>query len=366
MTLLQVIQEYRKVLEEMEMGNLPRVAQFAEELREGGEQDREIETLRRLLVVRLSYKQGNAIEAVEGLLQMQLIFSPFVNAEVLFVQGLHFFHTKKFVEGAKKFKQASEIYFQLSWADRAVLSLFNELIGELNAGLLTQDLEESRITYLERLANHHECPNVLGLILRHKSWYLEKLGRYQGAESVMHEALPLLKRYSPISDYQMGVLQDCYLLFKNGKLNEAKQQYESLLGPYDSRLDFPRAFVKALLYGDSLPQPDRFTVMSPVWRDRFDQRNSSAADSPIKWDMDRGILETKDGKEILVKRDSIEGRLLQFLLKGRRTKAELYSLLWPEQADSLLVVDRLNKVISRLRTKAPDLLRVEANSVSLS
>lgn len=367
MTTEHAIKQYRNILTQMEFGDLSEFAKFAEHLREFSS-NREIEILRRLLVVRLSCKQTSSGEQLENFLSVQLTGNSFIDAEILFVRGLQYFHVENFNAGAKSFSKAAELYFQIAWTDKAILSLFNELMGQLNDSTISDSAEEARLTYLERLAHHHESTKMLGLILRHKALFLEKASKFQGAEIVLKEALSLLQKQSALSDYQLGVLQLCYLLSKNGKISEAKQNYESLIGPFDTRLEFAHAFIYGILFEKPSPSVDNYDIVPPVWRDRAMDSESSmkttASDQSLVWRMDEGVLLTASG-EASVRRDSIEGRLLQILLKGRRSRADLCSLLWPEQADSSQVIDRLSKVIARLRAKDPQIIKFENNSYFL-
>lgn len=354
------LRKYKSVLSLMEAGNLELMAEYAEELRRQLEvnYDSDIELTRRLLVTRLSYKQSGTLTDVEAFLKPLNTQNPLLKAEVLFVKGLHQFHAESPNAGAECFSKAADLYFLADWPERALLSLYNAFIGQLNAGLLDEKNEEAQLSYLERLSHTHENKKVLGLILRHKSSFLQNQGRLLGAEAAATQALEHIKNHGTVSDYQLSVLQLCDVLFNSGKKEKAQEHFESLLGPFEERVKFACDWVQSQIHATLLPDPNEYPVVPPLWRNKFKMKKNLAPqqDIPWTWDLSLGTLTSPERGEIALKRSSMEGRILELLSEKRRSKSELCALLWPEESESTLIWDRLSKALARVKKKTPHLI----------
>ncbi len=363
---------YRQTLEVADCGHVQALSQLAERFRNQVEInfDPNIELARRILVTRIAFRQSLPIENIETFLYLNRADSNLFLAEAHFVQGLHHFHLSEYSRGANCFSQAAEKFLNEAMYERYILSLYNQFIGDLNSKEMDLGADEDRISFLERLASHYENKETLGLIIRHKAWVLERQGRIMGAQKCLDEALTLLRSYNTISDFQLGSFQLCDILLKLNEREKARQLFESVTGPFDTRVLFPKAYLHAKLNDQPLPEPERFLVVSPVWLEKY---KISLLAKPVvanrgsdEWDIERGIYLIAGKKQIQVKPSSLEGRLIFLLLDRRRPREEIISLLWPDQCDSSHVSDRLRKILARIENKLDKIILFDGKCYFLS
>lgn len=363
---------YRQTLEVADCGHVEALCRLAERFRNQVEIefDPNVELARRILVTRIAFRQSRPIENIESFLHLNRADSNLFLAEAHFVQGLHHFHLSEYSRGAICFSLAAEKYLNESMFERYILSLYNQFIGDLNSKEMDLGADEDRISFLERLASHYENKETRGLIIRHKAWVLERQGRIMGAQKCLEEALTLLKSYNTISDFQLGNFQLCDIFLKLNEKEKARELFESVTGPFDTRVLFPKAYLQAKLNDQPLPAPEQFPVVSPVWLEKY--KISIAAKpvissrAPDEWDVERGIYLVAGKKKIQVKQYSLEGRLLFLLLDRRRLREEIISLLWPDQCDPSHVNDRLRKILARIESKLEKIVLFDGKSYFLS
>jgi|GEM_PF-6515500 hypothetical protein len=354
---------YLKALEQLELGLTREAEQVIELWRAENELDpsTERELLRRLLNTRLHYKQNKSLPNGEQFLNENFTKDDFIKAEVLFVKGLNAFHQEDFKTGADHFKKSAELYPFEKFAAKSLLASYNEYIGLLNADLLDEAQEENQLSYLERIAYRIESEKMLGMILRQKSYLLERRGHFASALDAAVSGLEALKKTAPISDYQLMLLQQCDLLVSLKRIDEAATLFHGLLGPFENRVLFAHAFVKSRVTNQLPPQPREFAIVPPVWRIKLSRNHTTAVSmssslTTIVWKASQGILITAEGNEISIKRDSIEGKILSLLASGRKDRAALCAALWPDDVDTELLQDRLKKSLRRLKNKHPNMV----------
>jgi len=361
-------QRYLQALNHLELGQTTYAEQLVAELRVYHETSpkAELELVRRLLSTRLHYKQIKSLNDSEIFLNESLTQDPFFKAEVFFVKGLNSFHQENFFEGAAFFQQAAKLYPIDLFAAKSLLASYNEYIGLLNGGSLDESQEEKSLSHLERMAQRIESHKLLGLILRQKSYLLERRGHLTSALLAAEEGLTHLNKFGPLSDYQLLFLQKCDLLLLLSRRDEARELFFSLLGPFENRAQFAHAYVQSQIEGTKAPELTSFAVVPTIWKNKsLLRQNSQASTSSLLWDASAGILISTEGEEITLKRDSIEGRILTMLMNGKKDKDALCAALWPEEADSELINDRLKKSLRRLREKMPSLILFEQGFYSL-
>lgn len=351
-----LISLYDEALQQLEFGDTLVAATLATQWRQAGSPEQEL--LRRLLSARLHMKKAGPLNDIETFLNFSRISDPYIQAECRFVMGLNLFHAGDFNQGAAQFKLAGALYPTYK-RDKTLLSVYNEYIGLLNSNLLSEEDEESRLSYLERFASQIEHEKTLGLVLRQKSYLLERKGCIEAAIQTADESLSLLKKTAPISDLQLLSLHQSHLLFQKGEKSKALALYDSLLGPFETRLDFPRRFVGALLNSRVIPVPQEFAIVLPAWQSKWNRLNQEALHTPYKWNMELGQITTPEGQVLSFKRDTIEGRILALVKSKPQTRANLCEILWPEDSDIELVIDRLHKVLARLKKKLPQAIVFE-------
>lgn len=362
-------QLYIQALDSLELGHTGDAEKLVADLRVQHEAapQLELELVRRLMSTRLHYKQIQSLKDSDVFLNENLTQDPFLKAEVFFVKGLNSFHQDDFLGGAIFFREAAKLYPYEPFAAKSLLASYNEYIGLLNGGSLDEVEEEKHLSLLERMAQRIESSKLLGLILRQKSYLLERRGHLPSALVAADEGLLCLKKSGPLSDYQLLILQKCDLLFRLSKTEEARNLFFGLLGPFENRAQFAHAYVKSLIEGTPSPAVGAFAVVPTVWKNKSQLHQESQENTnSLLWNSAEGILISLQGEEITLKRDSIEGRILTMLANGKKDKDALCAALWPEEADSELINDRLKKSLRRLREKIPNLIQFDRSQYVLT
>ncbi|WP_413574899.1 hypothetical protein ACLVWU_11695 [Bdellovibrio sp. HCB290] len=359
---------YLKALDHLELGSLREAEHLIEDMRRLNELTPapETELLRRLLATRLHYKQNKGLSQGDQFLNENQTTDPLIKAEVYFVKGLNAFYGEDFTSGASFFKKAAELYPPEEFAAKALLAKYNEYIGLLNSQALDEAQEEGHLSHLERLAHRIEADKILGMILRQKSYLLERRGHLPSAFEAATESQKYLKKSGPISDYQLITLQMCDLLFEMGRTDEAAALFHGLLGPFESRVQFAHALVRAKISKSAMPSLTDFAVIPPVWKNKMADKSAVITDRVYVWYPTEGILKTDEGKTVSLKRDSLEGKILILLSQGRKDRASLCAALWPDDIEMELLHDRLKKSLKRLKEKNPDLVKFGCGFYSLA
>lgn len=308
-----------------------------------------MEDLRRLISARLALKAGHSQQTIEQLLERPSIQDPFVMAEYHFVRGLFYFQTDQSLKGAEEFDIAASLYLVAKKPEKALLARYNRYVGKINADQLEFLDQYEVLNELEKEALSIHATKALAWILRQKSYLFQAQGRFAAALSFIQEAAQIFKIHGPISDYQLAVLQaaDCYL--ELGKSLEAQGEFEKLLGNIDARVEFARDYILARLEQREL-NLNHYSVRPPVWEKKWKSKQQQSSPQFGHWNLSSGELKI-NSENIKIKLSSKEGSLLRILMQNKRSKSSICEMLWPEQAETLTLDNRLHKLLSRLNKK---------------
>lgn len=363
---------YQSLLRDLEGGNYEPVSKILHAWREQLEQkyDLQLEWLRRLLAVRLSIKLDSknlSDDVFQGNLEK---LPPEIRAEIYFVRGLAHYERAEYLLGVRDFEQAKLLYADLADPYRELLSDYNAIAGSENAGLIDTNAEIAALSSLAFKANRFglndkRCQKFSAMAERNKSFLCQNQGKLELALECIEKALKGFDEIGPLSDLHICLLQKADVLVDLGQVDAAKLCVESVTDPIDSRVKFPLAFIRWRLGLASEPSIKDFNIV-PNWRkkwDRLQQKNLKSDD--IAWDRKIGELKLEDQKYIL-KVDSLEGRLVSVLAEGNKSKEMLCNSLWPENAATMHVENRLHRLISRVNKKIPKLVVLNSGRYTLA
>ncbi|MFZ4405294.1 MAG: hypothetical protein ACOYOK_14430 [Pseudobdellovibrionaceae bacterium] len=339
------------------------ISYFRDALKSSQSQDLEI--LRRLLSVRLQLKNGQLISQIDSFIRPEDTKEFTVKAESYFVLGLHAFHQSDFFLGSKYFNAASKLYPRDKYIDRIALCMFNEYSGSVNTDRLSLSDEENHIQILESFCRKHRTEFVLALVLRQKSYLLEDQNKNSGALISINESAEMFNSLGRISDYHLALLQSANLHLKLNEKRLAKAKLELIIGYQDQRVAFAYDFLMALMNGELLPNVNNYSIVSPRWKKRYQEYLQSKDEKQQKkqdiilWKKDSGILFSQGKSISSLRRGSLEAQVFNYLVLGRKSQTLLCSLLWPEQSYNEQLVNRLHKVLTRLKKKTGPIIQFE-------
>jgi tetratricopeptide (TPR) repeat protein len=366
---------YQSLLKDLEGGNYEPVSKVLHEWRKqlSDKFDVEKEWLRKLLATRIAIKQDSKN------LNADLFNGEFKNladtikSEIYFVRGLARYEQGDFEQGIKDFAQARVLYGQLKMHYRELLSEYNYITGSECAGQMNGMDEVAALNSLAFKAHQYasqddRCKKFFAMAERQKSFVCQKQGNLSAAFDAIQKALPSFEIIGPLSDLQICQLQLADILLDLAKLEEAKVAAQHVSGPIDTRVRFPKAFIDWRLKLGPEPKLKEFVVV-PNWRFKYDKITNpknlpTEKISKISWSSDSGNLAV-DSQLYQIKVDSLEGRLVSVLHSGQKSKELLCTSLWPENSDSLLVENRLHRLISRLNKKIPKLVNLKSGRYTL-
>jgi tetratricopeptide (TPR) repeat protein len=369
------ITAYLRAVELVQGGALNDAARIAHELRSQGDtpganEDADSDLLRRLLSIRLALKSGN-IEDCADLVESAPSASLFACAEADFVRGLVHYHRADFAAGIECFRAAADKYHSLENGKRELLSRYNIVSGRLNLDARsTNDEIWLELRDVQRLAEEQKNYRVLGLIRRQNSYTFQSFGRRQAALIEIEKALPWLEACAPRSDYQLGLLQMADCLIDLDRKSEAQGYIERVIPPLESRVEFPLAMIEAKING-RLVDPAAFDVVTPAWRMKLARQTTAKISDEkteiAKWNPLSGELRlSENSTSLLIKARSLEGRLLQILLRQSASKAMLCEALWPGESEILHVENRLHQLIRRFNQKTSALVKFDGGRYQLA
>lgn len=346
--------KHRRTLKFIESTLYSEAANELEDLRHQSVEflDQRAETSRRVLTLRMMIRQGHQYDDA-GFLKNLKLESDWQKAEWNFVSGLMAFHAGDFNQGVECFSQAAEGYASAGWMDRVPLALFNAYIGRLNRGDFASTHEQ--ITYLNQVrAMADQCERTKALIARQMSYFLQEQEAHRAALNEIKLSIEFFGMLGPISDYHLARLQAADLALALGESDRARLELDYVQPPFDARVKFPFAYVRARLDGDSLDPAD-FEVRSEFWI--------------LKWK--KHFAATSMSSEIELsaigcKPNSREALILKILTDGPATKTHLIERLWPELADSWTLENRFHKQISRMNAKNPGLIEFDGKRYRLN
>lgn len=303
--------------------------------------------------------------------------------ECLFVQGLIYFHLTEMIKGLKYFAMAAKYFQRENFFNRMALALFNRHVGQFaDSEISTAEAELNDLIELEKqllfcipqipnshisrlISDQERIRKVEAFIYRQKAWCFERLNKMNAAVDELRKATRIFELCGPKSDCHLSLIQMADLLILLDNRLEAMASYERIFGPVDERVQFPLAFLKWRLFQEPL-NPKDFNVIIPSWQRRYESRlpdsketqaNSSAfTDKATQlskmsfWQNDSRTIEIQKNK-IQLSKNSLEGRLISILLKGKATKFLLSESLWPELADTKVLDHRLHQLINRIKGK---------------
>ncbi|MGZ3775606.1 MAG: hypothetical protein ACXVCY_17000 [Pseudobdellovibrionaceae bacterium] len=375
-------QSYDEVLQMLESGLPENTTVFLRELRFKSDKDILSETLRRLISIRIALKCSTISD--DG---VYLIGEDggvlWIQGEIHLVVGLAKYHQGLFLEGSAYFKKAEKIFADVDFAARSLLSAFNSLIGEFYAGTISDSnvkLEHLRILE-KRCRSLLEKPRwdearvrkVFAMILREKAVLFEKENRLYAAIEELEKAIDMFSLEGTRSDYHLALIQGADLKLLIGDRQGALSNYEHLIPPVDTRVEFPLAYLKWRLFAQEFDL-SAFTVLPPTWVERFknhQQKKCLPAEEKkeryLKWNIKSNQLHENSVQQFWkLKATSLEGKLLRLLIKMRASKTLLTETLWPEYAQINELDHRLHQLISRMNQKFGGIIIYDGSAYRLS
>lgn len=286
-----------------------------------------------------------------------------LRAEVLFLRAKVHLHLKDYASAMRDFTDAGLLYRSLSNFEYYLRSLFNAHI----AFSFTNPSENAEQASLERVLSEAEnfrhepgARIIFGLVYRQRSYRLWEKAKYNAALFDAKRAVHLLGA-GPSSDRHLALvhLADCYACL--GKRDCAERTLEYLPADIDDRVRFPKAYVSARLRSRADLDLTAFQVVNDHWRGRYaglsrDLGGAQAPNAHLVWDVTTSQL--LDGVVAIgrIKVASLEGRLLQQLMRVPAPKQVLIEALWPEVAAREALDDRFHRLLSRLNGKLGSLI----------
>jgi hypothetical protein len=368
---------YYSMVETIVQSDYERTAEGLRALREGGE-SAETEALRRLVAIRLSMKKGLPGKDLAWLDVPLSGCQEWIVAERNFMRGYLAYRHQQFESGIAFFKDAERKFETLGMHARALLAAFNALIGDLekkNPISLTDQL--TRLRELEIRVREKEqlpgCARVLALVYRQRAHAFEDQGRLHACLEEIFKAISVFELHGPASDYHLALLHAADIFLDLNDSFRARGAFERIVGPVDSRIEFPLAVVRWRL-GGLAPDPSGFPVVPVNWGEKFNRLSSQATkDSSAgsrgahwTWDLQSGRIEcAESGAQAVLKPSSMEGRLIRMLLQEKASKSLLIETFWPEQSCATLLDNRLHRMIFRLNKKA-DLVQFDGKHYRLN
>jgi len=375
---------YREILFSIEQGAFELASQKISKIRDATIFD--AAQFLRLLSYRISIKNGIEVDTSDILEILKQPHSPYLSAEVHFVAALNDMHRGTFESASKYFSEAALQYKILNESERHMLCLYNSWSAQWNLVL-----GPSRAQIENALLNLGE---IFAFALGCKSYRVQALVQRQQSAIYQHElnqprmglgcALRSVKNFqlsqSPRSDLDLAYLQaaDCCLELQDTA--QAKLLISETLLSQETRVISARSFLQ-MKVGEINPiQFQGFAnALNPLWREKLDRFEESAkCQAPklisshefevelttIEWSPSHSTLKGQ-GKTVSLKRQSVEGKLLQLLKGGRRSKRFLQEALWPELANSQTLDLRFHKLVSRLNSKICPIVEFDGASYLL-
>lgn len=326
--------------------------------------------LSQLLSFRIAMKRGTPTPQVEWMDEAHCE-NPFLAGEVCFVKGLHLYHQHQMGAGRSCFERAATYYAESGAVERANLARYNEIIGLTYDQPHSMNLLFSKLRELEAAARLSNQQNIVGLVLRQKSYLYKEAGRLKAALREGVEACALLELYGSISDYQLAALNVVDIHICHGDEVEAETLLEYLIEPFDSRVLFPLSFLRARLKGTAV-DPSHRHLSCPHFATRFELYQDSVSigvstiESPpsgkagksLQWDSLRGELRSM-GQVWNFRVGSMEFRLIDCLVSKPHSKQLLCETLWPGHSSLAHLDNRLHRLISRFNKKLGGLISFE-------
>lgn len=367
---------YYSLAEMIIQGDYEPVAEVLRSLRQNsGKTDSAQEVIRRLLAIRLAMRRGDPTETTDWL-DLETPAQSWLHAEKLFVSGYIAYQNKQPEEMIRRFAAAANEFKTLGMLDRSFLAAFNSFIGYLEReNPISLQEQMNRLRGLESMMHPFRddpaCGRILALVYRQRAHAFEDDRRLHAALEEVTRAIAIFQLHGSQKDYHMGLLHAADLALDLGDVNRARCFNEYVIGPVDSQVEFPLAYIGWRL-GGALPHYGAFTFVPLNWKEKFERlRNqenkgdSTETASGWIWNLEENILSSADNQvPIRLKPSGMEARLLKILMKEKVTKSYLIEIFWPEKSEIGYLDNRLHRLISRLNQKA-DLVQFDGKRYGL-
>ncbi len=190
--------------------------------------------------------------------------------------------------------------------------------------------------------------------MRQKSYLFQEIGRPHAALCEAEKAVKTLGLNGLLSDYQLALIQAADCAMDLGDSHVAKQYFEYVISPIDTRVKFPLAYLEARIFGNVM-DPKWFDIVVPYWKLKFEKhftRNKTPLEVNYYWNQNSGIFKDPISKKCTsILPRSLEGLLLNCLIHQKCSKSLLCEVLWPSHCNVYHLDNRLHKLISRLNKK---------------
>lgn len=320
----------------------------------------------KLISGRISLRSGQ--EPLDSLLiDPDEVPEPFFMAELHLLRGYSFFNQAKYQEGAKDFCKAAEIYSGLELYQRSHTAEYNFIVGLENSEMLSSFQLLKRLKVLEKKAFTRQDIKNLGNTQRQISYIYADQGKWNRALEEVLSAKKYLLDSGAKADFDLAICQQALCLAMLSRVQEAGLALEEILSPIDSRVLFPRDFVKAEIEGLEINSQD-YAVVSSYWRNRSKalSREASKQDGcELVWDKKYSLLYDRGENSKPLKAKSLEGRLIQLLTSNGQSKPVLCEQIWPEHCETEHLDNRLHRLVSRINQKWPGLIQFDGQNYSL-
>lgn len=296
-------------------------------------QGEDLESLRDLIRLRIAIRTRTSDAETADRMEASLTRVPEAfRGEICFVLALYFERQKELGRAAEFYSRAREGYLQLGLSKKAHRSAFNGLA-------LRSRVDPSKVGIAEyaALLNPEYSPSdaaVLGQARIGISLELDRIGATQLAVKLSAEAVTLFSEELRSFNAESAELNHAYLLACNGAPKEAEPVIEGLLSSSFLEIRSCAALTANQFLGSNHPY--------------------SAEGVPPSWGFRR--RRQVECQPLPRKMRPLQQALLELLLSGPKTRAEIIAVLFAEQSSPEHAQDSHRKLIQSMRKDYPDLL----------
>lgn len=353
---------YKGLLNQVLKGELSNVAQECFNQRELISLTVDESLERQLLAFRLALKAGNSDIPVLGLNEEQTSNS-FLKGEILFFKGTYFGQFHQPHEAIRYFELAKVAFANCQEHEKELLSEFNSLMGQSNAGILKSTVAFNKFNELKSRAESLNLVKISFLCRRQLSYMYFDDEKYDFA---IKEFSINYVQNSKItkSDLDLSYLHlaDCY--FQLGDLRKALATFDLVAEENDERVQFPKAYVASKIFRTNI-EINKFNYISNYWKIRYNKfankfspilNTSDLNPKVVKWDLKSGYLIQRKKFIGKVRPLSLMGQLIQILKTAPRSKSYICESLWPGELTCDYLNDRFHQLILRTNRKIKKLI----------
>lgn len=320
-----------------------------------------------LIAVRMSLKMGHT-HFEKSQLEAGKVQDNELKAEIYFVRGLIEAATERHSEAQIEFALAHGFYLLTENNSKTLLANFNALMAALNSGTKSDDEMSRDLSNLEVRCLELQVFNVYMLSIRQRAYQMFESQRYLDSLAISQSLMQKNIAEVPLSDRHLFAIHMADCCFKLGQLDRYRFYLSEVQGPIDERVVFPLQYVQALQTREKLNLKN-FKIINSQWKSRYEEAFgiSNSKQEEILWNSRLGLM-INSKKQIVarIKKDSLEGSLLQLLIRSSKTKQEICIALWSDYAQTHSLDERLHQLLNRIHKKVKGLVALNGKFYGLN